>query len=79
MKKDNCLFCKIIAGEIPSTVVFENEKVFAFKDINPQAPVHIVIVPKDHIDCADDITAGNSCGTRCAIPTCCRCTCGLAR
>ena len=61
MKKDNCLFCKIIAGEIPSSVVFENEKVFAFRDINPQAPVHIVIVPKSHIDCADDITAENSC------------------
>ena len=60
MKDENCLFCKIISGDIPSTVVFENDRVFAFKDINPQAPVHIVIVPKDHIACADDITAENS-------------------
>ena len=60
MKDENCLFCKIISGDIPSTVVFENDRVFAFKDINPQAPVHIVIVPKDHIACANDITADNS-------------------
>ena len=60
MKDENCLVCKIIAGEIPSAVVFENENVFAFKDINPQAPVHIVIVPNDHIACADEINSGNS-------------------
>lgn len=60
MRDENCLFCKIIAGEIPSSVVFENEKVFAFKDINPQAPVHIIIVPKDHIACADEINSVNS-------------------
>jgi histidine triad (HIT) family protein len=46
---EKCLFCKIIAGEIPSHKVYEDDKVFAFKDINPQAPVHIVIVPKKHI------------------------------
>ena len=47
---NNCLFCKIAKGEIPSQKVYEDEKVFAFRDINPQAPVHIVIVPKKHIN-----------------------------
>ena len=46
----DCLFCKIIAGEIPGNVVFENDKVFCFRDINPQAPVHVLIVPKKHMD-----------------------------
>ncbi len=46
----DCLFCKIIAGEIPSTKVFENDKILAFKDINPQAPVHILIIPKEHYE-----------------------------
>ena len=46
----DCLFCKIIAGEIPCSKVFENDKVFAFRDINPQAPVHVLIVPKKHMD-----------------------------
>lgn len=46
----DCLFCKIIAGEIPSNKVYENDKVFAFRDINPQAPVHVLIVPKKHMD-----------------------------
>ena len=46
---DNCLFCKIIAGEIPSTKVYEDDYVYAFRDINPQAPVHVLVVPKEHI------------------------------
>ena len=46
---DDCLFCKIIRGEIPGDKVFENDKVFAFRDIHPQAPVHILIVPKTHV------------------------------
>ena len=45
----DCLFCKIAAGEIPSTKVYEDETVYAFRDINPQAPVHVVIIPKKHI------------------------------
>ena len=57
---ENCLFCKIIAGQIPSTKVYEDEAVYAFRDINPQAPVHILVVPKAHIACADEITAENS-------------------
>lgn len=47
---NDCLFCKIIAGEIPSTKVYEDDKILAFKDINPQAPVHILIIPKAHYD-----------------------------
>jgi len=46
---DNCLFCRIIAGEIPSDKVYEDDKVYAFRDINPQAPVHVLIVPKVHM------------------------------
>ena len=45
---DNCIFCKIIAGEIPSNKVYEDDYVYAFRDINPQAPVHVLIVPKKH-------------------------------
>ena len=47
---NDCLFCKIIAGEIPGNAVFENDKVYAFRDINPQAPVHVLVVPKKHMD-----------------------------
>ncbi len=49
----DCLFCKIAAGEIPSTKVYEDDKLLAFKDINPQAPVHILIIPKEHFDSVD--------------------------
>ncbi len=56
----DCIFCKIIAGEIPSSKVFENEQIFAFRDINPMAPVHILIVPKEHISSADGVTSENS-------------------
>ena len=57
---ENCLFCKIMNGEIPSQKVFENEFVYAFRDINPQAPVHVLVVPKKHIASALDIDADNS-------------------
>ena len=60
MRDDNCLFCKIISGDIPSTKVYEDDYVFAFRDINPQAPVHILVVPKEHILCADAISGENS-------------------
>ena len=56
----DCLFCKIIAGEIPSSKVYEDDKVYAFRDINPQAPVHVLVIPKEHIAGADSITAENS-------------------
>ncbi|MGM9974627.1 MAG: HIT domain-containing protein, partial [Clostridiaceae bacterium] len=57
---DNCIFCKIINGEIPSQKVYEDEKVLVFKDINPEAPVHILVVPKEHIESANDINEENS-------------------
>ena len=53
----DCLFCKIINGEIPSGKVYENDLVYAFRDINPQAPVHVLVVPKKHIASVDDIDA----------------------
>ena len=56
----NCLFCKIVAGIIPSAKVYEDDKILAFKDINPQAPVHVLVIPKKHIASVDDITADNS-------------------
>lgn len=56
----DCLFCKIILGEIPSSKVYENEYVYAFKDINPMAPVHVLVVPKEHICCADKVNSDNS-------------------
>ncbi len=56
MHKEDCLFCKIIAGDIPSTKVFEDENFLAFEDVNPQMPVHTLIVPKNHYDnIADDV------------------------
>ncbi len=51
----DCLFCKIIAGEIPSQKVYSNDKVYAFRDINPQAPTHILIVPTEHISDASEL------------------------
>ena len=53
----SCLFCRIIAGEIPSSKVYEDDEVFAFNDINPQAPLHVLIVPKKHIATTNDLTA----------------------
>ncbi len=56
----DCIFCKIIAGDIPSTTVYEDELIKAFADISPQAPVHIIIIPKEHIASANDVTAENA-------------------
>ena len=56
----DCLFCKIIAGDIPSKKVFEDELVYAFCDIDPQAPVHVLLIPKAHIASAAQITEENS-------------------
>ncbi len=55
----DCLFCKIIAGEIPSKKVYEDDMIYAFYDIDPQAPEHVIIVPKKHISGANDITLEN--------------------
>jgi len=56
----NCLFCKIIAGEIPSSKVYEDEYCYAFRDINPQAPTHVLVVPKCHIASCDEVNGDNS-------------------
>ena len=56
----DCLFCKIIAGDIPSTKVYEDELVFAFRDIAPQAPTHILVIPKTHISGCDGVSPENS-------------------
>ena len=56
----DCLFCKLINREIPTEVVFESDTVFAFKDIEPQAPHHILIIPKKHIPTLNDLSAGDS-------------------
>ena len=56
----NCLFCKIVAGEIPSNKVYEDDKILAFREIAPQAPTHILVVPKAHIADCNGITAENS-------------------
>lgn len=52
---EDCLFCKIIRGQIPSEKVYENEKIYAFKDINPKAPVHLLIIPKKHYPTLNDV------------------------
>ena len=56
----DCLFCKIAAGEIPSNKVYEDEQVFAFYDIDPQAPTHFLVIPKAHIGSCGEITAQNA-------------------
>lgn len=57
---NDCLFCKIIKGDIPSTKIYENEFVYAFADIDPQAPFHAIIIPKEHISSANEINSANS-------------------
>ena len=67
----DCIFCAIKNGEIPSTKVYEDEDVYAFRDINPQAPVHILVIPKTHIPSANAVTAENADKVAkifCAIP-----------
>jgi len=56
----DCIFCKIASGEIPATKVYEDDTVVAFNDLEPQAPTHILIIPKEHICCADEINESNS-------------------
>lgn len=55
----NCLFCKIIAGEIPAAKVYEDDRVIAFNDINPQAPMHVLVVPRQHIATLNDLSAAD--------------------
>ena len=56
MSEPDCLFCKIAAGEIPADIVFESDDVLAFRDINPQAPTHVLVIPKRHISTINDLT-----------------------
>ena len=55
----DCIFCKIANNEIPAKKVYEDEKAVAFKDVNPIAPVHILVIPREHIVCADEINSSN--------------------
>ena len=55
-----CIFCKIISGEIPSKKVYEDDSILAFHDVNPQAPIHILVIPKEHIVSADAINSENA-------------------
>jgi histidine triad (HIT) family protein len=57
---DNCLFCKIVKGDIPSTKVYEDELVLAFRDIAPQAPTHVLVIPKEHISGVSAVNAENA-------------------
>lgn len=56
----DCLFCKIAVGEIPSSKIYEDDSVFAFHDIDPKAPVHFLVIPKAHIASVDDLDEGNA-------------------
>jgi len=55
----DCLFCRVIKREIPSSIVYEDDRVLAFNDINPQAPTHVLVVPKRHIDSLNELAAGD--------------------
>ncbi len=59
MKVDDCIFCKIAAGEIPSTSVYEDDVCIAFDDLSPQAPTHILLIPREHIDSLDQAAKGS--------------------
>ena len=56
----DCIFCKIASGEIETDKVYEDERIIAFKDMEPQAPVHILVIPKHHIESLDDVKAGDA-------------------
>lgn len=56
----DCLFCKIVAGEIPSKKVYEDDQILAFHDVNPEAPVHVLVIPKKHIESVDGVNESNS-------------------
>ena len=59
---DNCLFCRIVRKEIPATLVLENEHVIAFRDIDPKAPTHVLVVPREHVATLDDTTSESMLG-----------------
>ena len=57
---DDCLFCKILAGEIPADIIFESDDAIAFRDINPQAPTHALIIPRRHVATINDLEEGDA-------------------
>ena len=57
--EDSCLFCKIVAGQVPASFVHEDDRAVAFEDINPQAPQHVLIVPREHIESLNDVSKGD--------------------
>lgn len=57
---NDCIFCKIVSGDIPCSLIYQDDKIMAFNDINPLAPVHILIIPKQHIESAQAVDSGNS-------------------
>jgi histidine triad (HIT) family protein len=54
MAEENCIFCKIVAGEIPATTLYSDEQAVAFRDVNPQAPVHVLVIPRAHMESLDE-------------------------
>lgn len=60
MSDENCIFCKIVAGEIPSTRVYEDDKCIAFDDLHPQAPTHVLIIPREHLESLDKAPASQA-------------------
>jgi histidine triad (HIT) family protein len=56
LMEQDCLFCRIVAGEIPSELIYQDERSIAFRDINPQAPVHVLVVPREHMESLDEAT-----------------------
>lgn len=54
MAEQNCLFCRIVAGEVPAETIYQDERCIAFRDVNPQAPVHILVIPRDHMESLDE-------------------------
>lgn len=59
MNESDCLFCKVVAGELPAEIIFESETVVAFRDINPKAPTHVLLIPKRHIATINDLVDGD--------------------
>jgi len=59
MSSENCLFCKIVAGDIPAEIIYESESAIGFRDVNPQAPTHVLIIPREHIATINDLDAGH--------------------
>lgn len=59
-RDDSCVFCRIVSGEIPSTTVYEDDTVVAFRDLEPAAPTHVLVIPREHVPSLHDLSAGDS-------------------